>query len=190
MAQTNLQRDASLGAVYAEALLQLAEEAGQLTEVADEIEQLVQLLKDQPTLRRLLENRMLSAAKRAEAIEQIFHGRVHDVLHHFLLVINERSRLDMLDAIFHQFAQLLAERRGLVDVAIYTASPLDAKSATATAQRLGESLGKKVVLQQYVDPSLIGGLRLRVGDQLIDGSVATQLKQMRRQLVDTARQRV
>jgi len=179
----------TLGAIYAEALIELADEAGQLAAIADEVEQLQQLIQAEPQLRQLLESRILRTQARAEAIETIFKGRVSDLLFRFLLVVNEKGRMNALDAICRAFAQLMDERRGIVDVDVYVAAQMDAARSRQVADRIGQVIDRQVVLHQYVDPHLIGGLKVRVGDQLIDGSVATQLRLLERKMAEAGRER-
>ena len=177
----------SLEQVYARALLEAAQEAGTIDEVADEMQQLAHLLTQQPRLVRLLSTRMLSVEQRARSIENLFKGRVGDLVYRFLQVANAKHRLDRIQGIVRAVAQLVDERRGIVRVDAYVADRMDAAAAERVAQRLGEVIGGRVVLRQHEDPQLIGGLKLRVGDRLVDGSVAAQLRLMHRKIVATGR---
>ena len=175
--------------IYARALLEMAEAQGTIDETADEIEQLEALLHAQPHLAQLLTTPALNEAARRGMIERVFKGRVSDTVYKFLQVINAKERLESLPGILAAFKQLVAERAGIVEVDIHVAHRLDPAEAESVGQRIGESIGKQVVLHQYVEPELIGGLTIRIGDRLIDGSVATQLRYMRRQLIQTGREK-
>lgn len=179
----------SVDRVYARALLEMAQERGRVDEVADEMDQLGELFKAEPQLRRLLSGRVLGKAERAASLQRLFEGRVSDTVYRFLQVLNQRDRLDKLPGIASAFADLVAEERGLIEVDIYVPQRLDATEAKEVAAALSKALGKEAVLHQYVDESLIGGLKIRVGDRLIDGSVATQLKLMRRRLIEAGREK-
>lgn len=178
-----------IGARYGEALLQLAEEAGQLEEVAGEVREVEALIQQQPDLERLLSSRILSMSQREEALKNVFGGRINKTFLDFMRVVNNKERLDQLPAILRQFLKLLDERRGIIEVDVFIAARLDDGKAKDVAARIGQALGREVVLHQYVDPELIGGLKIRVGDQLIDGSVATQLKRMKEKLIEAGREK-
>jgi F-type H+-transporting ATPase subunit delta len=183
----------SLATTYAQALLDLALEAGAVDEVAQQVEQLRELVERDAGLRALLSSRLVSVGRRAESLERIFKGRVHDVLHRFLQVVNRKQRLAALSGMLAAFAALAEEHRGVREVDAYVAAPLSADQVSAVSSAVGRAIDRQVILNQHVDESLIGGLKLRVGDRLIDGSVSAQLRLLRRKLVavgrDDARQR-
>jgi F-type H+-transporting ATPase subunit delta len=175
--------------VYALALIELAEAQNALTDIADEAADLRQLLADQPQLVGLLSSPAISVTQRAAGITRIFQGKCSDLLHQFLQTVNRKGRLAQLPAILAAVARLVQERRGLVEADAYVAQPLSDADLARVSARLGAALGgKHVVLRQHHDGGLIGGMRLRVGDQLIDASVATQLKRLQRNIVAAGRE--
>ncbi|MEX0745508.1 MAG: ATP synthase F1 subunit delta [Phycisphaeraceae bacterium] len=186
MSQTSTHTNA-IDRAYARALFEMGEQAGSLDALADEVDQLAELIRDAPGLRRLLGGR-LPTAERAAMIDRMFQGRVSDLLYRFLHVVNRKGRLNMLESIVQAFSDLMIEHRGLVEVDAFVAQRLDDASAEAVAASVGKSLGKEVVLHQYVDAELIGGLKLRFGDRVIDGSVATQLRLLRQKMIDAGRE--
>ena len=174
--------------MYAKSLLEMAGESSQLDAVADEVEQLRKLLADQPDLMRLLGSQVMSSEERATSVKSLFEGNVSDLLYRFILVVNDKGRLDRLPQILTSFDDQLGDARGIVQVDAYVAASLDSGSATKVAANIGQALGKKVVLNQHVDEDLIGGIKLRIGDRMVDGSVATQLRLLKNKLVETGRQ--
>lgn len=182
-------RRSHIDRVYARALFEMAEQQGQLDAVADEMDQLADLMRRDPGLRRLLTSRSLNTADRAGAIERVFKGRVSDVLHRFLQVLNRKGRIVELAGIAQALTDLVHEHRGLIEVDVFVPQRLDESEAGQLAERLGQIMNKQVVLHQYVDEGLIGGLKLRVGDRLIDGSVATQLRRLRDRLERAGREK-
>lgn len=169
---------------YARSLMELAEEAGGEVpaQIGDELGQLVGLLDEHPDLAALFANPGIHARRRARSIEAIFKGRLSDLLYRFLQVLNDKGRLGYLAAVRTAFDQMLKARRGEIDVDLYTAHPLEQSQIATIRERLSQSLGRTALVSSHVDPSLIGGLRIRIGDRLLDGSVATQLQQLNRQL--------
>jgi F-type H+-transporting ATPase subunit delta len=130
----------------------------------------------------LLSNQMLGVAERAGALERLFRGRVSDLLLRFLLVMNRKGRLDRLPGVLDAFGHELLALRGVVEVEVHLAAELDQAQAWALAQRLSAHLGREVLLHQKLDAELIGGIKLRIGDRLVDGSVAAQLRQLKNRL--------
>ena len=179
----------SAGRIYAQALIELAEGQQQLDAVAEEVGDLGALIESDADLRRLIENPILDRAQRRGMIQRLFEGKVSDLLYRFLQIVNQKGRLADLPAITEAFAGFMAERRNEIDVDAYVATPMDGATASRVADGLGASLGKKVTLNQHVDESLIGGLKLRIGDQLVDASVARQLKTIEQQLIAAGREK-
>ena len=173
----------ALGQTYARALFELCTETGALSDVADEMAQLAQLIEADLNLAALFAHRGIAADRRSETLEKIFKGRVHQTTYHFLGVLNAKGRLGYFSAIQASFERILKEARGEVDVDVYSAAPLNSEQARSVSQRIGAAIGKTAVVKPHVDPDLIGGLKIRIGDRLIDASVASQLRRMRRDIL-------
>lgn len=174
--------------VYAEALMEMAEATGEVQSITDEVEELGRLLRTEPGLRRLITTKTLSQEARRQLIDRIFKDHVSDVVYRFLQVVNEKDRLASLPAITKAFAELAAQRKGIVEADIWVPDTLPQAQVDRIAEGLAKALdAHEVVVHQYEDPSLIGGLKIRVGDKLIDASVAKQLKNLRHRLIQQGR---
>jgi len=165
----------------------MAAEAHALEEVADELKQLLPNLGDQRDFTRLIGTPTLTVEERGAVIERVFKGRVHDLIFRFLMVVNRKGRHSLFPGVFHAFLEVYDERHGVIDVDTYSAQPLNDLQKAQITSSLSESLGRQVVVREHIDESLIGGVKLRIGDQLIDGTVAHQLRQMREELITTGR---
>jgi len=172
---------------YAQVLLELADEGGVLDQVADEVQQLGELIRNDLGLRQLLASKVLTVSERAGVLKNLFDGHLDDLLYRFLQVVNAKNRLDLVDRIVHAFARLLDQKQGLIEIDAYVASHLDDALVEAVSARIGQALDQTAIVHQVVDPALIGGLKVRVGDRLVDGSVATQLRRMQQSMVSTGR---
>lgn len=177
----------SVALAYGRALLEMADSQGQLGEIGDEAQELGRLLDTQPRLGAML-SRLVSSREKADSIEAILKGRVSDLLYRFIQVVNVKGRLDILHEILRAYGLLLDERNGVVEGDIYVAKRMDESEAQAVADRISAAVGLNVVLKQHEQPELIGGMKVRVGDKLIDGSVATQLRLMRESLIKSGRE--
>lgn len=182
------QRTDSVSRVYAQALLELAQAGGSVDDVAQEAGELLALLGGEPDLSKLMSSRALNTSQRSALIEKLFRGKISDVLYRFLQVVNRKDRLGSLERVLGTYGLLVAEAKGELDVDVFVAEALTDEAGRGVADSIGQAVGKRVHLHQHIDPELIGGLKVRVGDRLIDGSVATQLKIMKRKLVEAGRE--
>jgi len=105
----------------------------------------------------------------------------------FMLVANRKGRLGDLRQIASTYSELLDQQSGIVEVDVYVAQKLSDDEMEEVRQKVGAALKREVVLHQYVDESIIGGLVLRLEDRLLDASVRAQLKSIRRQLLAARR---
>jgi len=189
-ARTAARLDADVGReriadVYAEALLRASEKAGRSEAVLVDFDAVLsEVLDAHPRLEEVLASPLVPHEEKEGILERILGGRVERLLLNFLKVVSRRGRLDCLRAI-HRQARLQYDRlRGRVHVELTTATELDAQKAGQLAQRLGDALGAEPIVSRQVDPGLIGGAVVRVGDTVYDGSLASQLQLVRQQMID------
>lgn len=172
---------------YARALLELADEANQRADIVDEAAQLEQFMDEQSDVKRLIKARSLSTADRASIIDNLFKGRVSDLTYRFIQIVNDKDRLNRLVYILAAVRVLEAQNQGVIEVEAYVAAAMDETQSQELAERIGTAVGKKVVLHQTEDASLIGGLKLRFENRVVDGSVATQLRHLKQQMIHAGR---
>lgn len=176
----------SLTRTYAAAIFDLAEAEGGLPNcetVGLELAEVAAAARADRLFSEFLRTPIVGAGDKDQALRRIFgDGLVSDLVLRFLLVLNKKGRLDQIEGISQAFTQLLWERTGRIEVEVYSARPLDASLAEVVKRRVSEALGKEAVLRNSVDDHLIGGLKLRVGDRMIDASVATRLGRIRESL--------
>lgn len=172
---------------YARALLELANEQKQAEPVGRELAQLRELLESNPSFVSFLRDPGISKTERGELIEKLFKGKVSPLLYNTLAVMNSHGRLPILGAVARTYQSMLDTQLGRLDVDVTVAQKLSSADLDNVRQRISEAFGKEAILHQREDPSIIGGLVLRVGDKLIDGSVRAQLELMRRKLLGAAR---
>ncbi|MEN0019738.1 MAG: ATP synthase F1 subunit delta [Planctomycetota bacterium] len=184
-------RPDALANVYAQSLLELAEAQGdgagsqaRIEAVLGQLEDVLELARNDARFSEFLASRVLADDARERSIKAIFAGKADDLVTNFLLVLNRKGRLAHLPSIVAAYDRLVQARFGRVEVDVFTASPIDVAELSPIRERLGSILGKDVVLHPYVDANMIGGVKFRVGDQLIDASVATRLRRMRDMLVE------
>jgi F-type H+-transporting ATPase subunit delta len=186
--QTQDHIEADVGAVrvarvYGQALLDAATKQHKADEVLEEYLDLVEsALKPNPQLAAFFANKTINKEKKAELLRKAFAGRVSDLLANFLQVLNEHERLELLEPILQAYVELNNERARRVVVEVRSAVPLLDHQRERLANELRQSLRLEPVLDARVDPDLLGGLVVRVGDWLYDASVKNRLETLRNQL--------
>jgi F-type H+-transporting ATPase subunit delta len=174
-----------IGAVYAKALLGAAEKAGQLDETVEELESLVRDVLDRlPQLDQILSSGLVGQEEKTALLDRLFTGKASPLVLNFLKVLGRHDRLDLLRAVWRQAKLQYDVLRGVVRVQFLTASPVDAAMIEKVQVQLRATLGGQPVVEHRVQPGLIGGAVVRVGDTIYDGSIATQLENLREQMID------
>jgi F-type H+-transporting ATPase subunit delta len=172
----------ALEALAVETALQQAESAGVLDEVEDELFRFGRIVDGQPQLRAALIDRNLPAARKSDLLHRLIDGKVADVSAALIerAVVSPRGRT--IERVLDDFAELAAKRRERLIAHVTSAIDLTEQQQEKLADALRRELGHDVRLQLVVDPELLGGLTVRIGDELIDGSVLRHLGAARRQL--------
>jgi F-type H+-transporting ATPase subunit delta len=171
--------------VYAEALLGAAEKAGQTPTVLDEFDSLVaDVLNRHPKLETILSSALISHEEKVGILDRVFGRRASPTMLNFLKVVSHHGRLDCLRAIHVQAHKLYDKVRGRVQVELTTAAPVTDELAGRIVAGMRGAVGGEPVLTRSVDPQLIGGAVLRIGDTVHDASIANQLQKIRQQMID------
>jgi F-type H+-transporting ATPase subunit delta len=174
-----------VGATYAKALLASAQKSGNLDQVAEDFRATIdEVLNKMPRLEHVLRSRLIAGEEKLPLIERVFRGRVSGTFLNFLKVVANKGRLDALRAMFQEFQKQHDALRGVVRVQLTTAAPVSSQVQQAVQQKLKHMLSGEPVVETNVDPKLIGGLVLRIGDTVYDGSIARQLQQVREQMIN------
>ena len=176
-------RDTTIARNYAEALLALARKAGDTTAWGTMIGDVADAIERDEKLRHFLESPRVSVDQKNAILGRAFQDRMPRVFVRFLQILVKNRRQLLIPHIAIAYRDLLDEVEGRVHARVTLASqPTDAEMA-AIAQQLGKVLGKTVVPHVAVNPAILGGLVVRVGDRVIDGSVRRRLATLRNRLV-------
>jgi F-type H+-transporting ATPase subunit delta len=174
-----------VGQVYARAFLGAAEKSGQTAALVEELSSLVDdVLARQPKFAEVLASRRLSHEEKSALLDRVFGGRASPLLLSFLKVLSQNGRLDALRQVGRAVRAQYDQRLGRVRVRVSTPTPLEGPLTAELTERLRGMLGGEPVLELAVRPELLGGITIRVGDTVYDGSVASRLAQLRTQMID------
>ena len=170
--------------VYAEALLNSAEQKGQAAAVLDELDSLVRDVFDRDKrLEVLFSSAALGRQARTAAIEKLFKTRASEIFYRFLLVVNDHERLDLLRAILTEARNLHDQRTKRLKVLVTSAVPISDEQRHRIETRVRERFNLEPVVVPKIDPTLLGGIKIRIGDRQFDGTVRARLDLIRQQLL-------
>jgi F-type H+-transporting ATPase subunit delta len=165
---------------YATALFELALEGNALDAVAADLDRFNQVLDASPDLARLVKSPVFSAEEQARAIAAVLDKiGIEGLARNFLLLTAKNRRLFAAPDMTAAFRAMLARHRGETSASVTAAAKLTETQITALKQALKAALGKDVLLEERVDPALLGGLVVKVGSRMIDSSLRTRLNSLR-----------
>jgi F-type H+-transporting ATPase subunit delta len=159
---------------YATAVFQLAQEAGKVQPVQHDLHTFVEALDRDETVRKFFRSPVVDRKEKESIVAQAFSKLDPIALHTVLLLIRKR-RESLAETMVEQFDVLEREARGAQELRVVSARPLAPNELDTLVQRLSAAYRTKFDVTQSVDPSLIGGIRITMGDRLIDGTIAGRL---------------
>lgn len=164
---------------YATALFDLADQQQALDAVAGDLIKLRQMIEESPELARLISSPVLSRDAQARTMAALAEkAELSTTVRNFIGVVAQNRRLFSLTGIIKGFLGLLAARRGEVTAEVTAAQALTKGQLTAINEQLNRAIGSKVAVDVRVDPAIIGGLVVKVGSRMVDGSLRTKLTRL------------
>ncbi len=170
---------------YAEAAFEIAQRDGTVERWRSELEAASAIVGDERALRALA-NPSVPIDQRSMAVAALLQGIASDPVQNLIQLLLRRGRIEGLPRVAAEFRRLDDRRQGITHATATSAAPLTPDEVQALTQRLERSTGGRIALDVQVDPSLLGGLVVRVGDRMIDGSVRGRLERLRNQLISGA----
>jgi len=173
------------GKRYAQAAFKLALEKGELDSWQASLRKIADITTDEK-LMALLENPKLPFETKKALLEEGL-GKINPLALNLAYLLVHKDRLGIAADISQQYDRLLDTYYGIEHVAVITALPLDDEERERVSGRFEEITGRKVIIDAQVDPSIVGGIKAKIGDTLIDGSVKSKLRALRKSLVEISR---
>lgn len=171
------------GNAYGNALYVLAREEGKDEVIGQQLEEVCQLIKENPDYIRLMSAPTVKKAQRLEILSECFEGKVEEYLMNFMSILVENNTFEELSACQEAFAALYNADHGIIEVTAATAVKLTEEQSAALAAKLSKETGKTVRLKNTVDPSCMGGVRLEMNGRMLDGSVRARLDAIKNSLL-------
>ena len=144
------------------------------------------MIASDPSIGAFLQTPNVDLAAKKKALRSAFTGRVHPMVLNFILVVLEKRRQRLLGAIAEEYNGLLDEKLGRLHVQVTLAHAADEATERKFAQELSRILGRTAIPHITVDPNIIGGIVVRFGDRILDGSLRRRLAGMRSRLYEAA----
>ena len=174
--------EGKIATVYATALYEAAEEEGRVEQVRRDLGEVVQAAESSADLQQFLESEDTSDARKTDVLMELTEGG-DELVRNLLRLLVEKSREAELAGVYRAYIELVEQAQGLVHVEVVSAIPLTEPLQQALRSKIESSLHKTVQLTLTVDKEVLGGLRLRIGDRIVDGSVRYQLERLREMLI-------
>ena len=179
-------RDETVARNYAETLFELASRNESIQEYGDALGMVAGLLEDDSRFRTFVETPRIDDETKKDVIRKVFRDKAPKQVINFVLITIDKRRQTLLREISAEYLLLLDDHLGRDHVEVTVARPLDDTTENVVSERLSKMLGKQAIPHIRVKPEILGGLIVRTGDMIYDGSVRRRLEDLRRRLL-TAR---
>lgn len=179
-----IQDKMALASTYADALFDLAEDAGKTVEVRGEMEELLKIGQIDPQFMSYMFSGLVPWEERAATYERVFRGRLNDLLLNTLQVMNRNGRHGLMRELHAAYSQRERQSKNQVAVLVISATELAADLRTDVEAVATELSGRRPIIEYRVDPGLLGGLIVQIGDVRYDYSVRRHLRETRQLLAE------
>ncbi len=167
---------------YAKALFDVAVERDEVVRVEDELKQIVALIHDHPDFGKLLRYPNIDSARKFALLQELFHGKVSESIISLFHLLLKRGREAILDDLSQAYTRIANEAMGQANAVVYTAFALTDEEKKLIDEQFGKLTGKRIRSESVVDPGLLGGVKIRIGDRLYDGSLSGKLERMEKMM--------
>ena len=167
---------------YAEAFFSIAREEQQIDKFQLELQAIVDAINEVEGLAEYFNHLLIPAKEKKEIAVKIFSGKISSITMNFLMMVLDKRRQSYLESILEEYKDMANEVKNIIKGDLVSAQEVPAAEIKSLAEKLSASTGKTVQLKQTVDPSLLGGIKIRIGDQIMDGTIAKKLEMLKMQL--------
>lgn len=164
---------------YALALYKVGLEQGRVESYLAQLRELVELIYGNEDMMKLLKHPEISKSKKKDTIRKCFKGKVDDEILSFLLILLDKDRILYLREKLNEMEKIHLEYNNTLLAIVKTVIPLDEIQRNKLLKVLEEKYNKKVILKEEIDPSIIGGVYVRIGDDVIDGTIKSKIEKMK-----------
>jgi F-type H+-transporting ATPase subunit delta len=167
--------------VYARSLFEVARDQDRIDEIREQVGEFADAIEEDKSLTTFFFSPYFSTEEKKDGLHKAVDG-ADEILMNFLELLLEKHRMPLIHRVRRDYDVLWREERKLLPVQVTSAIELDAELVKSLGERIGEATGREVDLTATVEPDLIGGIVLRVGNSILDASIRNRLEQLRRQV--------
>ncbi|MCR4880614.1 MAG: ATP synthase F1 subunit delta [bacterium] len=183
MKNMSIEKYKTLAERYTKALWKIAEENNEIEKMGEELKTISDTISQNPDIIGFFVNPTIKIEDKKDVLENSFENRVDKELYNFLNVLVDKGRMFLLSDIQTLYFQKIAEKQNILDVEVQSVIELDDTMKNLLSEKLKKITGMNINIINTLDADIIGGVVLRFGGNVIDGSVRTQLKRMQKQLI-------
>ena len=183
MKQLNLEKYQTLAERYTKALWEISEERNEVEKFSKELSEVTDIISQNPDIESFFVSPIIKIEDKKEILQKSFKEKVDEEIYNFLCLLLDKNRIFLLSSIRNLFEQKVAEKQNILNVEAKTVIPLDENMKAQLSGKLEKITGKHINIINITDESIIGGVVLRFGSNVIDGSIQTQLKSIQKQLI-------
>ncbi|PKM90127.1 MAG: F0F1 ATP synthase subunit delta [Firmicutes bacterium HGW-Firmicutes-12] len=175
---------------YAQALLMIASEHNLLEKYEQELDTFKEMLLKEPNLKAFMDNPKVLPEDKKNILKPLIEGRVDPIIVNFLCLIVDKRRENLFLDIIEEYRNYADQARNILDAEVRAAVQITDKDFRELEQKLSKVTGKKVRMKSIIDTSLVGGMIVRIGDTIIDGSVVKKLSLLKTRLQQSQFERI
>lgn len=170
---------------YALALYQAAEEKDKVEEYLKDLREICELIDNNKDFYEVIKHPQISTKRKKETFINIFKGNIDEELLSFLLILIEKDRILFLREKLNEFEKIDLERKNILRGIVKTTVSLKENEFNSLISKLEAKYGKKVILEQVIDPTILGGIYVRINNEVIDGTVKLRLENLKKIMLST-----
>jgi len=171
---------------YAEALIKLAHDENEVQRFEDDIEFIIGTIKLEPRLAKVLFHPFVNKVQKIELISKVWKTNIHKTVFNFMKLLIDKRRINELNAIYDEYIVQMNQIKGIYIARVETAVALDALDTEKLKARLEKVTSLKLLINNRVNPAIIGGLSVRIGDEIIDWRISRSLETLNEKLRENA----
>jgi len=177
-----MSRDVVVAKRYAQALFELAAASKVVSEIEKELKLVVDALDSNEQLNKFLDLPSVELDKKMQLLKESFGSSVSELVYNTLRLMLERGRQSVIANLYDSYVKIAGDALGQAKAVVYTAKTLSEAELASVSSQFEQVTGKKIVAEQVVEPALLGGVRVRIGDRLYDGSLSGKLERLQKTL--------
>lgn len=164
---------------YALALYEVAEEKGKIKEYLEDLNEICNIIYGNEEFYQLIKHPQISTTRKKETFKNLFKGKIDDELLSFLLILIEKDRILYLREKLKQMEEIYLKKNNTTFAHVKSVIPLTEEQVTRLTSKLQAKFNMKIILDQQIDKSIIGGLYVRIGDHILDDTIKSKLDEMK-----------